>query len=61
MSKSKGLLKFLSRVDYFSTDIEFANYLVRAVDSLKGADKLFNGISSASSPNLSNYENTSHA
>lgn len=34
---------------------------MRAVDSLKGADKLFNGISSASSPNLSNYENTSHA
>ena len=58
MKKTKGFVKFYSRVDYFSTDIELVNIVVKNIQLLKGENVIFKDVKPTISPNLAKHSNT---
>ena len=58
MKKTKGFVKFYSRVAYFSTDIELVNIVVKNIQLLKGENVIFKDVKPTISPNLAKHSNT---
>ena len=57
MKRTKGFVKFHSRVEYFSTDIELADLVVKNIQLLKGENVIFKDLKPTISPNLAKYHN----
>lgn len=58
MKRTKGFVKFYSRVDYFSTDVELVDVVVKNIQLLKGENVIFKDVKPTISPNLAKYTNT---
>ena len=58
MKRTKGFVKFHSRVEYFSTDIELVDLVVKNIQLLKGENVIFKDVKPTISPNLAKYTNT---
>ena len=58
MKRTKGFVKFHSRVEYFSTDIELVDLVVKNIQLLKGENVIFKDLKPTISPNLAKYTNT---
>lgn len=59
--KSKGLLRFQNRLDWFDDDIEFADIITKNTSLLKDDAVIFKGVSQESHPSLSRRSNNSQS
>lgn len=57
MKRTKGFVKFHSRVEYFSTDIELVDLVVKNIQLLKGENVIFKDLKPTICPNLAKYHN----